>query len=197
MRTFGLGLLMAGCLLFQTQGYLLAADKSEADEEKTIETGVLSYIMQTIDGKSKKLSDYEGKVLLLVNTASRCGFTPQYADLEKLFNQYEEKGFQVLAFPANNFLSQEPGTDKEIKKFCETKYGISFDLFSKISVKGKDIHPLYKYLTTETDFSGNISWNFNKFLVDRKGRVVDRFSTFTNPQSSRLVKRLEALLEES
>src|SRR6187455_3787524 len=128
----------------------------------------------TIDGKETTLGEYKGKALLIVNVASKCGLTPQYEGLEKLYEDYRDKGLEVLGFPANNFLGQEPGTNEEIKTFCKTKYNVTFPMFSKISVKGADIHPLYQFLTSkETDpqFGGDITWNFNKFLVDRSGKL--------------------------
>lgn len=142
---------------------------------------VYDFTVKTIDGQDKSLTDYKGQVLLIVNTASRCGFTPQYAGLEKLYERYKTKGFVILAFPANDFMGQEPGDNSTIKKFCELKYKVSFPLFSKISVRGSRMAPLYRYLTTASGFNGNITWNFNKFLVDRQGRVIARFGSRTAP----------------
>jgi glutathione peroxidase len=126
---------------------------------------VLDFTMKNIDGKDVPLSTYKGNVLLIVNVASRCGFTPQYAGLEALYRKYREKGFVILGFPANNFLWQEPGTDAEIKTFCTTTYDVTFDLFSKISVKGDDQHPLYKFITSDAKFGGNVKWNFQKWPI--------------------------------
>ena len=158
------------------------------------ETSIYSFTMKTIDGEEKSLGDYQGKTLLVVNTASKCGFTPQYTGLEKLYEKYKERGFEILAFPANNFMGQEPGSDKEIKEFCSLKYKTTFPIFSKISVKGKDMHPLYAYLTRDTDFKGDIGWNFNKFLIDPQGRVVARFGSTTDPMAKDLISKLEAAL---
>lgn len=158
------------------------------------EDGVYSFTMKTIDGNDRALSSYRGKVLLIVNVASKCGFTPQYEGLEALYRKYAERGFMILGFPANNFLSQEPGTDAEILTFCRTNYGVTFDMFSKISVKGDDIHPLYRYLTERSPVPGDITWNFNKFLVDADGRVVARFSSPVKPESKEIADRIEALL---
>ncbi len=155
---------------------------------------VHSFSAKTIDQKEKSLSDFKGKALLIVNTASKCGFTPQYKSLEALYKKYKAKGFEILAFPANNFMGQEPGTNEEIKKFCELNYHVSFPLFSKISVKGKDIDPLYQYLTKESGFDGDISWNFNKFLINPEGQVTARFGSKTDPLSSELVGALEQVL---
>ena len=158
------------------------------------ETNIYSFIMKTIDGQEKTLGDYKGKALLIVNTASKCGFTPQYAGLEKLYEKYKGRGFEILAFPANNFMGQEPGDNKEIKEFCSLKFHTTFPLFSKINVKGKEIDPLYAYLTRDTDFKGDIGWNFNKFLVSPDGKVVARFGSTADPMSKDLVSKLEAIL---
>ncbi|WP_455388332.1 glutathione peroxidase [Petrachloros mirabilis] len=152
------------------------------------------FTMDDIDGKPVNLGQYRGKVLLLVNTASFCGNTPQYTDLETIYEQYRDKGFEILAFPANNFGQQEPGTNAEIKGFCLTKYSVSFPLFSKISVKGSDKHPLYQYLTEQSPFPGEVEWNFQKYLVDRSGNVVGRFHHRTKPLSPEIVKEVERVL---
>lgn len=159
-------------------------------------SGVHRFTMTNIDGADVPLSDFAGKVLLVVNTASKCGYTPQYASLEKLYQRFAERGLRVLAFPANNFGAQEPGSNEEIKTFCSTNYDVTFDLFSKISVKGDDIHPLYAYLTGESPFKGDIRWNFTKFLVDGKGQVVARFETKTDPMDEKVVSQIESLLNE-
>ena len=168
---------------------MLSMKDAHAEEAKLYDFNV-----QTIDGKPASLADYKGKVLLIVNTASRCGFTPQYEGLEKLYTAYKDKGFEILGFPANNFMGQEPGTDEEIKKFCNLKYKVTFPMFSKISVKGKGIHPLYQYLTQESGFKGDISWNFNKFLVSPEGKVLARFGSRVDPLSKELIEKLEPAL---
>jgi len=157
-------------------------------------TTLYDFTMDDIDGKPVNLSQYKGKVLLVVNTASFCGNTPQYTDLETIYEQYRDKGFEILAFPANNFGQQEPGTNAEIKGFCLTKYSVSFPLFSKISVKGSDKHPLYQYLTEQSPFPGEVEWNFQKYLVDRSGNVVGRFHHRTKPLSPEIVKEVERVL---
>ena len=157
-------------------------------------TSLYDFTMDDIDGKPVNLGQYKGKVLLVVNTASFCGNTPQYADLETIYEQYRDKGFEILAFPANNFGQQEPGTNAEIKGFCLTKYSVSFPLFSKISVKGSDKHPLYQYLTEQSAFPGEVEWNFQKYLVDRAGNVVGRFHHRTKPLSPEVVKEVERVL---
>jgi len=157
-------------------------------------TSVYHFTMDDIDGKPVNLGAYKGKVLLLVNTASLCGNTPQYNDLERIYEEYRDQGFEVLAFPANNFGQQEPGTNAEIKGFCLTKYSVSFPLFSKISVKGSDKHPLYQYLTEQSSFPGEVEWNFQKYLVDRSGRVVGRFHHRTKPLAPEVVNEIERVL---
>lgn len=155
-------------------------------------TSVLDFKMKDIRGKEKALSDYKGKVLLIVNVASKCGLTPQYEGLQELFAKYKEQGFMILGFPANNFAAQEPGSDSEVAEFCQRNYGVDFDMFSKISVKGTDQNPLYKFLTQESDQPGEIKWNFQKFLVDRTGRVVANIEPTTDPKA--LEPRIEELL---
>ena len=157
----------------------------------------LDFTVKDIDGKDVNLADYRGKVVLLVNVASKCGFTPQYTALESLYTTYKDRGFEIIGFPANNFHSQEPGTDAEIKTFCSSKYSVTFPLMSKISVKGDDKHPLYKFLTeppTAGDFQGDIGWNFTKFLIDRNGNVIGRFASPTKPSDPALVAAVEDAL---
>lgn len=181
------------CLAVFSAG-LTNAKPKKADKKDS--TGVLNFSMTTIDGKTKLLTDYKGKVLMIVNTASECGYTPQYETLEKLYETYKDKGFMILAFPANNFGKQEPGTDEQIKTFCSTKYNVTFDLFSKISVKGEDKHPLYKYITEQSPFRGDIKWNFQKYIVDRSGKIVSRFLSAVDPMSKEVRDTVEKLLAE-
>ena len=151
--------------------------------------------MKRLDGKEQSLTDYQGKVLLLVNVASECGLTPQYRGLQDLYTRYHDKGFEVLGFPANNFGAQEPGSDQQIAQFCEANYGVSFPMFSKISVKGADIHPLYAELTgMPAPIGGEVQWNFQKYLVDREGKVVARFDSATVPDDATLVGKVEELI---
>lgn len=152
------------------------------------------FTVRTIDGADTSLAAWRGKTLLIVNTASRCGFTPQYEALEALYKRYAARGFVVLAFPANNFMAQEPGTDAEIQQFCTTKYATTFPIFAKISVRGRHIAPLYAWLTQQSGFPGAIPWNFAKFLVSPEGRVVARFEPATDPLSKDVTAPLEALL---
>ncbi len=173
-----------------------AACSQDAEREPSTSGSIHDFTMVTIDGDERSLSDYEGKVLLIVNTASKCGFTPQYESLEKLYRTYSDRGFTILAFPANNFGAQEPGTDEQIKEFCTTNFDVTFDLFSKISVKGDDMHPLYAYLTGLPEVGGDIKWNFTKFLVDGDGQVLARFNTRVDPLDEQVVTAVEDALGE-
>jgi glutathione peroxidase len=162
-------------------------------------TSVLSFHVKDIDGMDVDLAKFRGKVLLIVNTASQCDFTPQYKDLEAVYEKYQARDFEVLAFPANEFGSQEPGTDEQIKEFCSTNYQVRFPLFSKIVVSGKKIHPLYDFLSsnaTNPKFAGRIPWNFTKFLVNRKGEVIDRFQPQDKPSSEKVIGAIEKALAE-
>jgi len=159
---------------------------------------LFTFTMDDIDGNPVDLKTYEGKVILVVNTASKCGLTPQYEGLQALYRKYKDRGFVVLGFPANNFLNQEPGSNEEIKEFCLANYGVDFPMFAKISVKGKDIHPLYEFLTAgagRPELAGAITWNFEKFLFDRQGRIAARFKPRTAPGSEDVVKAVEDLLD--
>ncbi len=168
---------------------------AQKNKEKSVEQAPLySFQLKTIDGKDTTLAAYKGKALLIVNTASLCGYTPQYASLQKLYETYKDKGFEVLAFPANNFGKQEPGSNSEIKEFCTRKFKTTFPLFEKISVKGDDIHPLYKYLTSVPGFEGDIRWNFSKFVIDSTGKVTARFDSKVDPMSQELLTKLEGAL---
>lgn len=161
-------------------------------------TSIYDFQVNTIDGDSLTLKNFEGKVLLIVNVASKCGFTKQYEGLQKLYEQYKDQGLLVLGFPANNFLNQEPGTNQEIKTFCSTTFNVTFPMFEKISVKGDDIHPLYQFLTdkkTNPEFGGKISWNFNKFLINQQGEIVNRFKTRTKPSDEKVIHAIETLLK--
>lgn len=153
-----------------------------------------SFVMKTIDGKQRSLSEYKGRVLLIVNVASECGYTPQYTGLQEIYQKYKDQGFVILGFPSNDFGQQEPGTDTQIKDFCETNYKVTFDLFSKIDVKGNNQDPLYKYLTQDSESPHDIKWNFNKFLIDRKGRVVQYIPSNVAPTDPKLTKSIESLI---
>jgi len=158
-----------------------------------------SFTMNDIEGKAVGLSQYRGQVVLIVNVASKCGFTKQYAGLQQLYEKYKGQGFVILGFPANNFFGQEPGTDIEIKTFCSTKFNVTFPMFSKISVKGKDMHPLYQYLTSPEEngeFGKKIKWNFNKFLIGKDGETIAYFPSKVKPLDSAIVEALEKALKE-
>jgi glutathione peroxidase len=168
---------------------------ASADEHEC----ALNFKMKTIDGETVDLEDFEGKVVLVVNVASECGLTPQYNGLQAMYDKYKDKGFVVLAFPCNQFGSQEPGSEAEIKQFCSTKYNVNFPMFSKVEVNGENAAPMYKFLT-EKDLkpvgSGKVSWNFEKFLIDRDGQAIGRFSPRTAPSDPELVKAIEAELDK-
>jgi glutathione peroxidase len=163
--------------------------------QETAMTTVHDFSAQTIDGKPLKLADFKGKVLLVVNTASQCGFTPQYKGLETLHKKYSGGGFAVLGFPSNQFGQQEPGPDSEIAQFCEMNYGVTFPMFSKVDVNGANAHPLYKYLTSEKKGllgSEAIKWNFTKFLIGKDGAVIERYAPTTKPEE--IAKDIERAL---
>lgn len=153
------------------------------------QTTLADFEASLLDGSEKDLSDYLGQVVLVVNTASKCGFTPQYTGLQALYEEFRDRGFVVLGFPCDQFAHQEPGTDEEIGAFCERNFGVEFPLFSKIEVNGSGAHPLYDWLKSEKSgvLGGRIKWNFTKFLVGRDGRVIDRFGPATRPESLREV----------
>jgi glutathione peroxidase len=152
--------------------------------------------MKRIDGKNQKLSDHEGKVLLVVNVASECGFTTQYEGLQKLHAKYADKGFAVLGFPSNDYGQQEPGTDDEIFAFCRDNFRVTFPMFSKVAVKGNDACPLYRYLQRESPAKDTVKWNFHKFLLDGSGNVIASFPSKTNPEDGKLVAAIEAALSK-
>jgi glutathione peroxidase len=161
-------------------------------------SNVLDFSLNSIDGKPAPLGQYKGKVVLIVNVASLCGFTPQYAGLEKIYEKYKDQGFVILGFPANNFLAQEPGTNEEIKTFCSRKYNVTFPMYAKISVKGADMHPLYQFLTDKTAnpaTGGDIKWNFTKFLVGKDGNVIARFESAVTPESAEVTSAIEKALK--
>ena len=164
-------------------------------------SSVYDFTLSSIDGAATPLSSFKGKVVLLVNVASKCGYTPQYAGLEKLYETYKDKGFVIVGVPANNFGAQEPGSNEEIKTFCSRNYNVTFPMMSKVSVKGGDANttPLYQYLTDKSanpKTGGEIKWNFTKFLVDKKGNVINRFEPAVTPEAADLVKAVEAALAQ-
>ncbi len=175
-----------------------SADAAEKPAAPGNPKSVYDFTVKDIDGKTVKLDRYKGKTLLIVNTASRCGNTPQYASLEKLYQKYKGQGLRILAFPANDFGQQEPGSDGQIKEFCTAQYKTTFDLFSKVEVKGPNQTPLYKYLTskeTALKFAGDVEWNFAKFLIGRDGKVINRFKAGTDPLTPDVEKTIVAALK--
>ena len=148
-------------------------------------TSIYQFEAELLEGQNKSLSDYEGKVLLIVNTASKCGFTPQFAGLEKLYEQYKDQGFEVLGFPSNQFGGQDPGTNDQIGEFCQRNYGVSFPMFAKVDVKGPEAHIVFRYLTNNSKgvLGNGVKWNFTKFLINKKGQVVNRYAPTTKPET--------------
>lgn len=185
-------------VVFLAFGFSWSQKAEVKPAKQTAKSSIYAFTMKDIDGNDVKLSDFKGKVLLIVNVASKCGYTPQYSGLQKIYERYKDHGFVVLGFPANNFGQQEPGSDEEIKEFCSVNFGVTFPMFSKISVKGEDQHPLYKMLTnkeTNPEFSGEITWNFNKFLIDQQGHIVARFESGDKPESEKVTSAIEKLLK--
>lgn len=181
--------LIACCLAISLTAFAQAAEKEVPP--------VLNYEMPSLAGKPVSLKDYQGKVILIVNTASKCGATPQYKPLQKLYEKYQDKGLVVLGFPCNQFGGQEPGSASEIQEFCTANYGVTFPIFSKINVNGPDAAPLYQHLTSEETnpkFAGKIKWNFEKFLISRDGEIVGRFATSIDPGDAAVVQAIEAQL---
>jgi glutathione peroxidase len=183
--------------LSKIRGYLLFGALLVMASSLLAASGIYGFTLNSIDGSPAPLAEYKGKVVLLVNVASQCGYTPQYSALEAVYEKYKDRGFVILGFPANNFGAQEPGTNEEIKTFCTRKYSVKFPMYSKISVKGADQAPLYAYLTKETPtgIAGEIKWNFTKFLVDRDGKVVQRFESAVTPDSKEVVAAIEKELK--
>lgn len=178
-------------------GVLLGTASLRAEDKKEV-PAALNYTMKSLDGKDVDLSKYLGKVVLVVNTASFCGKTPQYEGLQKLYAEHEKDGLAVLGFPCNQFGKQEPGTAKEISTFCTENYGVKFDMFAKVDVNGEEAAPLFKYLTsadTNPKFGGDVKWNFNKFLINRKGEVVGRFEPGVSPESKEMQAAIQAELD--
>lgn len=196
-------LLLCGAVLAAAVGVATVIKTAKADStpdpNPTVKnaTSVYDFTVKSLEGKDVDLSKYKGKVLLIVNTASKCGYTPQYAALQKLQDKYAGQGLAVLGFPANDFGSQEPGTNAEIGAFCQKNYGVTFDLFSKVSVKGPTQTSLFHYLTQEANpgMTGDIGWNFEKFLISKDGKLVGRYKSAVKPDSETLTSALEAQLK--
>ncbi len=175
----------------------LAGSMPAKAESKKLDLGVHEFTVTDINGKSKDLKRYKGKILLIVNTASQCGYTPQYQGLQKVYAAYKNKGFEVLGFPSNDFGGQEPGSNKEIQNFCELKYKVSFPMFAKVTVSGAGQAPLFKYLTADAgkELAGPIDWNFEKFLIDPQGKLIARFKSSAAPESPEIISKIESLLK--
>jgi glutathione peroxidase len=184
--------------LFTVRGYLLSGALLIMAGSLYAASGIYTFTLNSIDGTPAPLANYKGKVVLVVNVASQCGYTPQYSALEATYEKYKDQGFVILGFPANNFGAQEPGTNEEIKTFCTRKYSVTFPMYAKISVKGADQNPLYTYLTKDTapGIAGEIKWNFTKFLVDRNGNVVQRFEPAVTPDSKEVIAAIEKRLKQ-
>lgn len=196
IAVLGSAALISGCA---ESGASSSGAKNESESENSTSpenssaASVHEFKMKTIDGKEQSLGEYKGKVLVLLNVASKCGYTPQYADWQAFYESHKDKGVEVLGFPANNFMGQEPGSDAEIKQFCSSEYSVTFPMFSKISVKGKDQHPLYAYLTETT--GEKVGWNFNKYLVDQNGKVVAHYKSGVKPDDEDFNAKLNELLD--
>ena len=158
-------------------------------------SNIYQFQAELLDGQEQSLSAYAGKVLLIVNTASKCGFTPQFSGLEKLYQQYQQQGLEILGFPCNQFGGQDPGSNSEIGAFCKKNYGVTFPMFAKVNVKGPEAHPVFRYLTNNSKgvLGNGIKWNFTKFLIGRDGRIIQRFTPTTKPES--LQEEIEKALQ--
>ena len=187
----------SGCASVAGNGGAMSTETNAADTKAGDCPASLNFTEKTIDGKEKSLCDYKGDVVLVVNVASKCGYTPQYTGLEELNKKYRDRGLRILGFPSNDFGAQEPGTEEEIKQFCSLNYGVTFDMFSKVAVKGDAKAPLYAYLTSgggNPSLAGDVKWNFQKYLIDRKGNLVAVFPSKVEPMSEELTSAVEKLL---
>ena len=196
MRPFSLLVVMALAACGGTPPATTAKDKPAETKPAKPKGPVLDQTVKLLDGSDKSLTDYRGKALLLVNTASECGYTPQYAGMQKVYSQYKDRGLEVLAFPSNDFGAQEPGTPDQIREFVDENYSVEFEMFDKVSTKGPDQSPVYKMLTEQTGegISGEIEWNFTKFIIDPEGRVVARFNSKVEPDDPKVIEALEKVL---
>lgn len=195
---FALGVL----IVIAVVGFIFVGAKSSEGEvmnkEPLKERSIYEFTMKDIDGNDVKLEKYRGKAVLIVNVASECGYTPQYKGLQATYDKYKDQNFVILGFPANEFGGQEPGSNAEIKQFCEKRFKVSFPMFSKIVVKGGEKHPLYRFLTeptTDPKFAGDIKWNFNKFLISKEGEILARFDSGDEPEGSKVTSAIEAAIK--
>ncbi len=183
-------------LLLMTILWMWGHQARAAGEAVEDAASVHEFAAKRLDGPRQPLSDYRGQVLLIVNTASFCGFTNQYEGLQRIYERFRDQGFSVLGFPSNDFGDQEPGSDRQIGAFCRSNYGVEFPMFSKVRVRGDDAHPLYRYLTSRPEpIGGPVGWNFQKYLVDRTGRVVAHYNSGVRPEDRKLVSEIERLLK--
>lgn len=197
MKIFLIILAISACVLFWYNQKLHSGTAIPSGTIIETNKSIYDFTVKDITGKSRNLSEFKGKVLVFVNVASKCGNTPQYKDIEAFYLQYKSKGVEVLGFPANNFMGQEPGTDAEIQSFCTKNYGVTFPLFSKISVKGNDMDPIYQYLTQKSQngsLDQEVTWNFQKFIVNKEGKVVASFSPRTSVTSEEFLTAIKKLL---
>ncbi len=173
---------------------VINSNQNKSEGNKSLNKNIYDLSVKTMDGETKNLSDYKGKVLLIVNVASKCGYTPQYEGLQTIYEKYQDRGFEILAFPCNDFGEQEPGTNDDIRTFCETKYNVTFPLFDKITVLGNGKNPLYERLTENSEPPGDIGWNFEKFLIDKNGDIVSRYKSKVKPESEEITGVIESEL---
>ncbi len=198
LRYFGLIALLGAPLALGQAKDAPKTDGKPTESSQMTATSPLDFTVKDIDGNDVALSKYKGKVVLIVNVASKCGFTPQYRQLQALHDKYADKGLAILAFPSNDFRGQEPGSNAEIKQFCSKEYGVKFDLFEKVAVKGEQSSELYKFLSSAEkngEYGREIGWNFTKFLIDRDGKVVARFEPRVKPEADEVIKAIEKALE--
>lgn len=188
------GVLLAADTKPNTTKKPAAADVIKEPTNMSAKNSPLDQKVKDIDGKDVDLSQYKGKVVMLVNVASKCGNTPQYKNLEETYEKYKDKGLVIIGFPANEFGGQEPGSESEIKKFCTSKYDVKFPMMSKIVVKGEGIHPLYKQLTSTEGFAGDVQWNFQKYIIDRNGNVIAKINPKTKPDDPKVIAEIEKAL---
>jgi glutathione peroxidase len=191
-----LGILLSMATMGLAGGIIAGKKKKTERENEDASKGIYQFKLKLIDGRTRNLVDFRGKVLLIVNTASYCGHTPQFADLQRIFHKYRDRGFAVLGFPSNSFGNQDPGTEEEIRRFAKRHYHIMFDLFQKMDVRGSKQHPLFQYLSENAPEPGAVKWNFHKYLVDRQGNIVESFMPKVRPTDRLITQKIEELLRQ-